>query len=81
MLYLIILIILTIIFIYHVETSVGNILFRYNSSGKITINILSLLNFMIHPLKNTFLWNSKLIDVNYIFYFIIFNLLYLIMLK
>ncbi len=81
MLYLIILIILTIIFIYHVETSVGNILFRYNSSGQITINIFSLLHFMIHPLKNTFLWNSKLIDINYIFYFIIFNLLYLIMLK
>ena len=76
MLYFALLFILTIIFIYHVETSIGNILFRYNSSGQITINILSLLNFMIHPLKNTFLWNSQLIDVNYIFYIIVFTLLY-----
>ena len=75
--YLLFILIITIIFVYHVETSIGNILLRYNSSSKITINISSLLNFMIHPLHNTFLWNVDLIDVNYIFYLLISTSIYL----
>ena len=75
--YLIFITIITIIFIYHAETSIGNILLRYNSSSNITINVLSLLKFMIHPLYNTFLWNTNFIDVNYIFYLLISTCIYL----
>ena len=64
---IILIIFITIIFVIYVEYSVGGILFRPNSLGNYTPNIGSLLNFMIDPLYNTFLWNIELLDVNYIF--------------
>jgi hypothetical protein len=67
---------ITIIFSVWVEYSIGGILFRPDSSGKISINFNSLLNFMIHPLYNNFLWNIQILDSNYIFIFIISSLLY-----
>jgi hypothetical protein len=69
---------ITIIFIIWVEYSVGGILFRPNSLGKISLNITSLFNFMINPLHNKFLWNLEIIDTNYIFILIVSSLLYFI---
>jgi len=62
---------ITIIFIIYSEYSIGNILFRQNSLGTISINILSLLHFLIHPLYNSFLWNIENLDINYPFILII----------
>lgn len=67
---------ITIIFILWIEYSIGGILFRPNSLGKISLNINSLYNFMINPLYNKFLWNLEIIDTNYIFILIISTLLY-----
>jgi len=64
---LIILSVVTILFIIYSEWSVGGILIRSNSSGSKSINIRSMLNFMINPLHKTFLWNIRSLDINYPF--------------
>lgn len=63
----IILSVVTILFIIYSEWSVGGILIRSNSSGSKSINIRSMLNFMINPLHKTFLWNMRSLDINYPF--------------
>ena len=75
--YLYYFIIITILFIVYVEYSVGGILFRPNDLGKTIINIRSLLNYLIHPLYNRFLWNPKLLDVNYPFEILVYSFIYM----
>ena len=70
-------ILLTTIFIIYVEYSVGNILFRPNEHGNLVLNIGSLLHYLTHPLYNKFLWNIQLLDVNYIFWSILYFSIYL----
>lgn len=74
--YIIYIIIITIIFIVYTEITVGNILFRINSAGKQSINIISMLSFMVHPLHNRFLWGA--LDINYPFVFIVSTFIYYI---
>lgn len=57
---------------------VGSILIRINSNNQYTFNLLSMGNFLIHPLHNQFLWNPELWIVNYplmISFFILINLI------
>ena len=61
------LVVVTIGFIIYIECSVGNILFRSNASGSISVNISSLANFLIHPIFNRTLWDMSVLDLNYIF--------------
>ena len=63
-------------FIVYIEVSVGNILFRSNASGSIGINLSSLVNFLIHPLYNRTLWNTSVLDLNYIFVLIVAWVIY-----
>ena len=67
----------TLIFIVWVEYSIGNILFRISECGKNQLNISSLFYFMLHPLKDSFLWNWELLDTNYIFILILSLIIYL----
>ena len=60
-------ILITTIFTIYVEYSVGGILFRPNSLGKLSMNLYSLISYLLNPLYNRFLWQPQLLDVNYIF--------------
>ena len=72
----IILSVVTILFIIYSEWSVGGILIRSDSSGSKSINIRSMLNFMINPLHKTFLWNIRSLDINYPFVILCTVILY-----
>ena len=58
---------ITILFIIYSEYSVGSILFRPNSLGKISINLYSLLGFLMNPFYKRDLWNWNTLDINYAF--------------
>ena len=58
---------ITILFIIYSEYSVGSILFRPNSMGKISINLYSLLGYLMNPFYKRDLWNLNTLDINYAF--------------
>ena len=68
--------IITVLFIIYVEYSVGGILWRQTSSGMKSFNFGSLFNYLINPLRQKFLWNIELLDVNYVFVVIVSSLIY-----
>mgnify|MGYP001166433480 CR=1 FL=1 len=57
----------TLCFIIFIECYFGSILFRRDSVNKLSMNIPSLLYFLIHPLHNSFMWNKELVIGNYPF--------------
>lgn len=59
--------IITIVFITWSEYSVTNILIRENSKGKKTLNISSLLGFLLNPFHKNTLWTYNTLDINYAF--------------
>lgn len=65
--FLLFLFIITCLFVIYIELSVGGIVFRVNSTGKQSLNLYSLLSYLVHPFHHSFLWNKNLLDVNYIF--------------
>jgi len=64
---ILIFLIFTIIYLIFIECYVGSIMIRYNSENKLSFNLWSGLNYLIHPLYNSFLWNKELLHINYIF--------------
>ena len=58
---------ITILFIIYIELNVGSILFRPNSSGKISMNLYSLFGFLMNPFYKIDLWNWSTLDINYAF--------------
>ena len=74
--YLLYISIVTVLFIIYVEYSVGGILWRQTSSGVKSFNFGSLFNYLINPLRQKFLWNMELLDVNYVFVVIVSSIIY-----
>ena len=71
---------ITILFIIYIEFSVGSILFRPNSSGKISMNLYSLFGFLMNPFYKKDLWNLTTLDINYAFIIIYSLFIYYIIL-
>lgn len=71
--------IITILFIIYSEYSVGSILFRPNINGKISMNLYSLLGFLMNPFYKKYLWNWNTLDINYAFVIIYSVFLYYIL--
>ena len=71
--------IVLVIFLIYIEITIGNIWYRISSNGYRNINLNGLFSYLIDPLCNKFLWNVQLLDVNYIFIFIVSNLYYIIL--
>ena len=74
--YLIYIFIITVIFLIYVELSVGGIVYRVNASGKKNIQFGNIIHYLVDPLHNKFLWNPSLLDVNYVFVFLMSSVLY-----
>ena len=69
---------ITILFIIYSEYSVGSILFRPDSYGKISMNLYSLIGFLMNPFYKRDLWNWNTLDINYAFVLIYSSLVYYI---
>ena len=74
--YFIYILIITVIFLIYVEISVGGIIYRVNASGIKNIQFGNIIHYLVDPLHNKFLWNPSLLDVNYVFVFLVSSLLY-----
>ena len=74
--YFIYILIITVIFLIYVELSVGGIVYRVNASGIKNVQLGNIIHYLVDPLHNKFLWNPSLLDVNYVFVFLVSSLLY-----
>jgi hypothetical protein len=70
--------IITIFFIIYSEYSVGQILLRPDSTGKISINLNSLFGYLMNPFYKRDLWTWNTLDINYAFVLIYSSLIYFI---
>ena len=59
--------IITISFIIYSEYSVGQILLRPDSNGKISMNFNSLFGYLMNPFYKRDLWTWNTLDINYAF--------------
>ena len=74
--YFIYILIITVVFLIYVELSVGGIVYRVNASGIKNIQLGNIIHYLVDPLHNKFLWNLSLLDVNYVFVFLVSSVLY-----
>ena len=74
--YFIYILIITVIFLIYVEISVGGIVYRVSAMGKKNFQLGNIIHYLVDPLHNKFLWNPSLLDVNYVFVFLVSSLLY-----
>ena len=67
---------ITIVFIFYIEYSVGNIAYREGVTGVKEFVPINIIHYLVNPLHNHFLWRYQLLDVNYIFTIVISTILY-----
>ena len=58
------------------EYSIGQILLRPDSTGKISINLNSLFGYLMNPFYKRDLWSMEYIDINYAFVLIYSIIIY-----
>ena len=73
---IIFLVIITIFFIIYSEYSVGQILLRPDSNGRISMNFNSLFGYLMNPFHKQDLWTWNTLDINYAFVLIYSLLIY-----
>ncbi len=66
----------TILFIIYVEFSVGNIIWREGANGLKSFQPKNIIHYLINPIYNSFLWNIRLLDVNYVFMMVMSTIFY-----
>ena len=71
--------IFSLCFIIFIELYFGSIVFRPNDLNQVVLNIPSIIHFIFHPLRNSFLWNPQVIIGNYPFMLTIGILMYAIL--
>ena len=74
--YFVIFVIITLIFVIYSEYSVGQILLRPDSTGKITMNFNWLFGYLINPFYKRDLWTWKTLDINFAFVLIYSTFIY-----
>lgn len=74
--YIFYILIVTLIFLIYVEFSVGGIVYRVDASGIKGFHFSNIIHYLLDPLHNSFLWNLELLDVNYIFVFLLSSIVY-----
>ena len=74
--YIFYILVVTLIFLIYVEFSVGGIVYRVDASGFKKLQLGNIIHYLLNPLHDKFLWNLELLDVNYIFVFLLANILY-----
>jgi len=81
--YIIFNIILLLLFAVYIEyfSRIGNIIFRINYTGFKIFQPLQLLNIIIAPLFQNFMWDIKNWDINYLIIFSVANIIYYIVKK
>ena len=62
---LVYLFIITILFLFYVELTVGNVMYRIVNTGEKKLNIYYGISYLLEPFRNTFLWNWQVLDLNY----------------
>ena len=70
--------IIPISFIIYSEYSVGQILLRPDSTGKISMNLNSLFGYLMNPFYKRDLWAWQTLDINYAFVLIYSFFIYFI---
>ncbi len=68
--------VVTLIFLIYVEFSVGGIVYRVDASGLKKLQLGNIIYYLLNPLHDKFLWNLRLLDVNYIFVFLLASIVY-----
>lgn len=70
--------IFTLLYCIFIEVYVGSIALRRNAENIITLNISSMLNYLVNPLHSSFLWNPSIVHCNYPFMLVVAILINLI---
>ena len=69
----------TLCFVIFIEWYFGSILFRRDSANNVSMNLPSLLHFLVHPLHNSFMWNKEIVIGNYPFMMGLASSIYLLL--